>query len=1068
VIIIASSEIQISSKVDTSIGLLTNVPTAILNKLGYKFNLENQDNSVELVILYRDSADKTKAFIEELGGKFQDLGFNFAIINIPINKLQELSVSSTIQYIELPKNLYEQDEESNKVSCISELNPNYDVSGEGVLIGFVDSGIDYTHPAFMNTSGTTRIEYIYDLSTGGNIYNKQIIDEAIRSDNPYPMVPSIDNTGHGTHVAGIACGGGNINKMYRGVASNASIAMVKAARGVTVLSSQIMQGIKFLLDKSKELNMPLVISISLSTNDGAHNGSSLLEQYIKTVSNLERVSVVIAAGNEGDAGHHVGSELKRIQRQIFNIASDEKSVVMNLYKSILPNISINIISPTGKSSGIINIQEGYIQGAVGSDRYDIYVAGPKPFELNSEIKIILSARFEYLLEGIWTLEINVLNEYTGEYSIWLPVLEGLNTKTKFLEPNQFNTLGIPATVDNIIAVGSYNYRTNNLSSFSGRGAQNQGSLVRPDLVAPGENIMGPIPGGSYDSKTGTSMAAPQVAGICALIMQWGIVKGNDPYMFGQRLKYYLIKGAKRRRINIIYPNSLWGYGEVCALDSLRLMEEDLNAILSRRNINHKNTSVTNNTFNKYNSLKKNIEGRVMDNMSNGIVKSNTGRLKIQCFQGNDYIPIDNAKITVTGSAGSENLKNIELVTNQIGLTDEIELEAPPVEYSLDENNNELPYSLYDITVERNGFKPIIIKGCQIFSTQVAYQICNLENSLGRGDMRQEVIDIQPNTLNGNFPPKIPEKVDKELPPPSSGVVLPQPIVPEYIIVHQGSPNDMAAPNYKVPFKDYIKNVASCEIYSTWTASTIRANIFCMISFTLNRIFTEWYRGKGKNFDVTSSTAYDHAFNYGRNIYDSISVIVDEIFSTYVRRIGKKQPLLTQYCDGKNVKCPEWLSQWGSQYLGSQGKVPYEILKYYYGDDIELVTAKKVSGSPQSYPGSELTIGSTGASVRIIQNQLNRIARNYPLIPKVAEDGQFGSKTADSVKVFQEVFTLPKTGIVDYATWYKISDVYVGVSRIAELRSTCGNQHIWTENQFIPPIISGLDNKREIPKFYYYG
>ncbi|AWK53035.1 peptidoglycan-binding protein [Clostridium beijerinckii] len=1059
-------ERQISSKVDASIGLLTNVPTSLLDKLGYKFNLENQSNNIELVILYRDSADQTKAFIEGLGGKFQDLGFNFAIVEIPINKLEELSVSNTIQYIELPKNLYEQDQESNRVSCILQLTPNFDVSGDGVLIGFIDSGIDYTHPAFMNTSGTTRIEYIYDLSTGGNIYNKQMIDEAIKSNNPLSIVPSSDNTGHGTHVTGIACAGGNINPMYKGAAPNASIAMVKAARGVTVLSSQIMQGIKFLLDKSKELNMPLVISISLSTNDGAHNGSSLLEQYIRTIANLERVAIVIAAGNEGDAGHHVGGELNKTQRDIFNIASDERSVVMNMYKSILPNISINIMNPTGRSSGDITIQEGYIQGAIGSDRYDIYVAGAKPFELNSEIKIILSARSEYLLEGVWTLEINVSNEYLGDYSIWLPVLEGLNPNTRFLEPIQLNTLGIPATVDNIIAVGSYNYRTNNLSSFSGRGAENQGSVVRPDLVAPGENILGPVPNGSYDSKTGTSMATPQVSGICALIMQWGIVKGNDPYMFGQRLKYYLIRGAKRRRIDVVYPNPLWGYGEVCALDSLNLIKDDLSAILSRGNTNDKDISVTNIAFNKYNILRKNIKGKSMDNMSNGKSTSNMGRLKVQCFKGNDYIPIDNAKITVKGSLESENLKSIELVTDNVGLTKEIELEAPPVEYSLDENSNEIPYSLYDITVERSGFIPIVIRGCQVFPTQVAYQICNLEANLGRGDMRQEVIDIQPNTLNGNFPPKIPEEVDKPLPLPSSGVVLPQPIVPEYIIVHQGSPNDMSAPNYKVPFKDYIKNVASCEIYSTWTSSTIRANVFCMISFTLNRIYTEWYRGKGKNFDVTSSTAYDHAFNYGRNIYDNISVIVDEIFSTYVRRIGKKQPLLTQYCDGKNVKCPEWLSQWGSQSLGAQGKVPFEILRYYYGNDIELVTAEKVAGSPQSYPGNELTIGSSGPPVRTIQNQLNRIARNYPLIPKVAEDGQFGATTAEAVRVFQQVFTLPQTGVVDYATWYKISDVYVGVSRIAELRSTCEQQSIMTKNEFIPPVESRLDNKRKMPRFYY--
>ncbi|NFH81148.1 spore cortex-lytic protein [Clostridium botulinum] len=438
-----------------------------------------------------------------------------------------------------------------------------------------------------------------------------------------------------------------------------------------------------------------------------------------------------------------------------------------------------------------------------------------------------------------------------------------------------------------------------------------------------------------------------------------------------------------------------------------------------------------------------------------------GSLKIQCFSGNDYIPVDNAKISVRESSLNENKPStIELSTNSIGLTEQIDLDAPPIEYSLDENSNKVPYSVYDILVEREGFETLIINGCQIFSEEIAYQRCNLieRKSITR---QKEVINIQPNTLNGNFPPKIPEAEDKPLPPPSSGVVLAQPVVPEYIIVHQGGPNDTSAPNYTVPFKEYIKNVASCEIYSTWSSNAIRANIFCIVSFTLNRIYTEWYRGKGKNFDITSSTAYDHAFNYGRNIYDSISAVVDEIFSTYIKRIGKKQPLLTQYCDGKNVSCPEWLSQWGSQSLGAKGKPPYEILKYYYGNDIELVTAEKVEGSPKSYPDYDLTVGSVGEPVKTIQNQLNRISKNYPLIPKVAEDGIFGQTTAEAVKVFQGIFNLPQTGVVDYATWYKISDVYVGVTRIAELRGEGSNQKI-----FVPPMTIQQAN-REIPSFNYF-
>ncbi|MBW6411075.1 S8 family serine peptidase [Clostridium sp. YB-6] len=569
------------SKVDSSIGLLTNVPSAILNKLYNKFNLNKEDNKIEIIILYRDTFEKVKLEVETLGGEFIDLNFNFGLVKIPVDKLQELALSDSIQYMELPKNLYETDVYNNQASCIPQAVSNYNISGKGVLVGFIDSGIDYTHPAFMNKEGTTRIEYIYDLSTGGNIYNKETINRAIKSEDPFSIVPSRDSTGHGTHVVGIACAGGNINPMYIGVAPEASIAMVKASRGVSVLSSQIMQGIKFLLDKSKELNIPLVINISLSTNNGAHDGTSLLEQYIRTIANLERISIVIAAGNEGDAGHHSGGLLKKSQKKTFNIASDETAIVINIYKSILPDIVINIISPTGQSSGDINLEVGYFQGNIGRNRYDIYVAGPKPFELNSEIQIIISPIGEYIAEGIWTLEIQVINQYEGEYSIWLPVSEGLNPKTKFLEPLTFNTLGIPATVDNIIAVGSYNAITNNISTFSGRGKL-LGGTIRPDIVAPGEAILGPIPNGGYDTKTGTSMAAPQVAGICALLTEWGIVKGNDPYLFGQRLKYYLVRGANRTRTDIKYPNPLWGYGTVCAFSTLSLVENTINFILGSR------------------------------------------------------------------------------------------------------------------------------------------------------------------------------------------------------------------------------------------------------------------------------------------------------------------------------------------------------------------------------------------------------------------------------------------------------------------------------------------------------
>lgn len=460
-----------------------------------------------------------------------------------------------------------------------------------------------------------------------------------------------------------------------------------------------------------------------------------------------------------------------------------------------------------------------------------------------------------------------------------------------------------------------------------------------------------------------------------------------------------------------------------------------------------------------------------------------GRLKVQCFVNETYLPISNTKITIRPSEGDTNTKDIVLSTNSSGESQIVELDAPPLEYS-QQPTGQIPYSMYDIRVERDGYQSILINRCQIFPDQLAIQQCNLiessailnrmeniniqPNTANAQQNQQsgniiEVIDIGPNVLNGNYPEKIPEEIDKPLPPPTSGVVLPKPVVPEFIVVHAGGPNNTSAPNYKVPYKDYIKNVASCEIYSTWSENTIRANVYAIISFTLNRIYTEWYRGKGKNFDITNSTAYDHAFTYGRNIFESISAIVDDIFSTYIRRIGRKQPLLTQYCDGKNVTCPGWMTQWGSKYLGDQGKTPYEILTSFYGSDIELVTAEQVKGIPKSYPGYDLIQGSTGPEVQSIQEYLNRISQNYPLIPKVAQDGVYGEKTVEAVKVFQSVFNLPQTGVVDYATWYKISDIYVGVSKIAELRRSTRS----VERIFIPP--RSFDNyyDKTIPKFNYF-
>jgi len=387
------------------------------------------------------------------------------------------------------------------------------------------------------------------------------------------------------------------------------------------------------------------------------------------------------------------------------------------------------------------------------------------------------------------------------------------------------------------------------------------------------------------------------------------------------------------------------------------------------------------------------------------------------------------RITSNGTTGEPKIID-ELLTDENGQTSVVELPAPPVEYSLSPGEP-MPYAVYNIDVILEGYQPVRIENAQILPNSTAIQNVQLR-PIANGFPQAQDVDVDAHTLYGIFPPKIPEAAVKPLPESLGFVVLPNPVVPEFVVVHEGVPTNTSARNLWVPFRNYIKNVASCEIYATWPETTIRANILAILSFTLNRIYTEWYRGKGFGFTVTNSTAFDQAFTYGRNIYSEISVLVDEIFTTFITKPDIRQPLFTQYCDGSRTSCPNWLSQWGSKNLGDQGYSSIDILKTYYGQDIFLMQAKKVSGVPVSYPGNPLQVGSSGAPVRTIQQQLNSISNNYPAIGKLSVDGVFGPKTETSVQTFQKIFNLPETGIVDFATWYAISNIFVAVTKLAEL------------------------------------
>lgn len=407
----------------------------------------------------------------------------------------------------------------------------------------------------------------------------------------------------------------------------------------------------------------------------------------------------------------------------------------------------------------------------------------------------------------------------------------------------------------------------------------------------------------------------------------------------------------------------------------------------------------------------------------------TGTLSIHLTNESNGTPVQGAKISISYT-GNPSQTIEEVSADDSGNSEELTLNAPPLEYSM-EPSEEQPYAEYTIRVQAPGYRDITVSAINVLPGETAIQNVRMETEDAPGD-RIDTIVIAAHALYAEYPPKIPEEEIKPM-NESGEIVLSRVVIPEYIVVHDGAPGDTTASDYYVRYRDYIKNVASSEIYATWPDAAIRANVLAIMSFTLNRVYTEWYRGKGYNFTITSSTAYDHKFIYGRNYFQSISRIVDEMFENYLSRPNVRQPILTQYCDGQRVSCPNWMSQWGSKYLGDQGYSAIDILRNYYGNDMYINTAQGISGIPASWPGYNLSIGSSGEKVRQLQEQLQRISQAYPAIPSITADGIYGNRTKEAVAKFQSVFGLPATGVVDYPTWYRISDIYVAVSRIAELR-----------------------------------
>lgn len=392
-----------------------------------------------------------------------------------------------------------------------------------------------------------------------------------------------------------------------------------------------------------------------------------------------------------------------------------------------------------------------------------------------------------------------------------------------------------------------------------------------------------------------------------------------------------------------------------------------------------------------------------------------GKLVVSVFVDNIAQPVEGALVNV-----SDGNNSINLITDASGRTEIIELETPNIEYTLEPQNTVKPFSTYNVSVYKDGLGLTTIIGVQVYANTISFQDAFFSTA---GERTPTI--ITPPTIWESGAPKIVENVNA-----FSGEekVLPRVVVPEYIIVHDGIPTDTYAPNYYVSFSDYIKNVACSEIYPTWPRETLKANVHAIVSFTLNRVYTEWYFSKGYNFTITSSTAYDQKYTYNRTIFDTISDVVDEIFMEYLKFPNRSFPFLAQYSDGINVVRDGWLSQWGSKTLGDQGYTALQIVRHYYGSTIELAIAEIVPNLPTSFPGFNLEEGACGEYVQLMQNALNKIRGSYPAMPLISNtNGIFDNETTEAVKKFQSIFNLPITGIVNFATWYRISAVYVAVS-----------------------------------------
>ena len=511
--------------------------------------------------------------MRQLSDSVTELLGGYAVITVAEDLINVVSNLQEVIYVEKPKRLNFQIENGIRNSCINPVRTSpYDLSGDGVLLGIVDSGIDYTHEIFIDESGESRILEIWDQQSD-IVYTKEDIDkalEALKVDSMAPVL-SRDISGHGTAVASIAAS----------VAANSQIIAVKLGNpkeNSFPKTSELMKGIDYLVRRAMAYGRPMAINVSIGNNYGSHDGTSLLSTYIDAVANMSRLSIAVGMGNEGVSATHTSGRLARedkveeAQTVEFNVGAYEKSFNIQLWKSYVDSFNISLKSPSGASTGFISNKAGVGEYMLENTQIYVYFGEPSPYSQYQEIYIEFIPNNGYIQSGTWQFALKSVRVIDGRFDMWLPV-ETTSKDTAFLAPTPDTTLTVPSTSTAVVSVGAYDSYTDRYADFSGRGYTRNIGYVKPDIVAPGVNIVAALANYSsnnnkYVERTGTSFATPFVTGSVALMMEWGIVKGNDMYLYGEKVKAYLQKGARQLAGFLEYPNPQVGYGALCLRNSI--------------------------------------------------------------------------------------------------------------------------------------------------------------------------------------------------------------------------------------------------------------------------------------------------------------------------------------------------------------------------------------------------------------------------------------------------------------------------------------------------------------------